>query len=72
MAAVEQVSFLVAGVQKGGTTALFSYLDEHPGLNMAPEKEVHFFDDETVDWVRPDYRAFHVRFPPAPAGTPAG
>lgn len=71
-APVDRVDFLVAGVQKGGTTALFSYLDEHPGLNMAPEKEVHFFDDEdTVDWSRPDYAAYHRRFTagkPGPAG----
>jgi hypothetical protein len=67
-----RVNFLVAGVQKGGTTALFSYLNEHPELNMAPEKEVHFFDDETgVNWSAPDYDAFHRRFSwskPGPAG----
>lgn len=58
-----RVDFLVAGVQKGGTTALFDYLRLHPALNMAPAKEVHFFDDESVDWAAPDYGAYHAAFP---------
>lgn len=67
----ERVGFLVAGVQKGGTTALFDYLNGHPDLSMAPDKEVHFFDDEAgsqgfgVDWSAPDYAAYHARFAPA-------
>jgi hypothetical protein len=66
------VDFLVAGVQKGGTTALFHYLSALPGLQMAPAKEVHFFDDETgVDWDRPDYRRLHAAFPDAD-GRPRG
>lgn len=61
----ERVGFLVAGVQKGGTTALFDYLRPHPDLAMAPVKEVHFFDDESVDWSAPDHAAYHAAFPPA-------
>lgn len=63
MSGPETVSFLVAGVQKGGTTALFHYLNDLPGVQMAPAKEVHFFDDETLDWARPDYAGFHAAFP---------
>lgn len=71
-----RIGFLVAGVQKGGTTALFDYLVAHSDLSMAPEKEVHFFDDEgpgspglegrgfAVDWSAPDYDAYHARFSP--------
>lgn len=67
-----RVSFLVAGVQKGGTTALFRYLDDLSGVQMAPAKEVHFFDDETtVDWTRPDYAALDAAFP-AVDGRPCG
>jgi hypothetical protein len=59
-----RVSFLVAGVQKGGTTALFHYLDNLPGVQMAPSKELHFFDDETdVDWACPDYARLGAAFP---------
>jgi hypothetical protein len=38
-----KVNFLIAGTQKGGTTALDSYLREHPEICMADAKEVHFF-----------------------------
>lgn len=37
--------FIIAGVQKGGTTSLFAYLDQHPNLKLSRPKEVHFFDD---------------------------
>ncbi len=64
MTASPRVRFLVAGVQKGGTTALFSYLDDLGSVQMAPVKEIHFFDDETgVDWSRPDYGPLHAAFP---------
>jgi hypothetical protein len=64
MAKDERVSFIVAGVQKGGTTALFDYLGDEPSLSLSREKEVHFFDDEAIDWARPDYGAYHASFPP--------
>ena len=67
-----KVEFLIGGVQKGGTTALFRYLQDLPGLNLAPAKETHFFDDETgVDWAEPDYGAYHAMFAP-PDGRPRG
>ncbi len=36
--------FVIIGVQKGGTSSLFRYLAQHPGLCMAYRKQVHFFD----------------------------
>jgi hypothetical protein len=63
--AEDRVAFIVAGVQKGGTTALFDYLGEEQGLALSREKEVHFFDDEAIDWARPDYGAYHTSFPPS-------
>jgi len=58
-----RVSFLVAGVQKGGTSALFEYLRELPSLQLPAVKEAHFFDDETnVDWQAPDYAPYHALF----------
>lgn len=59
----ERVAFLVAGVQKGGTTALFDYLVEHPGLSLPACKEAHYFDDEAIDWASPDVSAYHALFP---------
>ncbi|MEM8852691.1 MAG: sulfotransferase [Pseudomonadota bacterium] len=38
------MDFLIAGVQKAGTTALHRYLDAHPGLFLPKLKELHFFD----------------------------
>jgi hypothetical protein len=67
----EKVSFIIAGVQKGGTTALFDYLGEEPGLSLSTAKEIHFFDDEGQDWVAPDYSAYHANFA-ADDGRPRG
>lgn len=66
-----QVGFIIAGVQKGGTTALFDYLADEPGVALSGVKEVHFFDDESQDWSRPDYAAYHAHFPPGD-GRPCG
>jgi hypothetical protein len=65
MADPERICFLIAGAQKGGTSALFDYLGEEPGLLLSREKEVHFFDDEDQDWARPDYGGYHASFPGA-------
>jgi len=39
-------NFLVIGAQKGGTTALYRYLHEHPAALCATPKEVHYFNVE--------------------------
>ncbi len=56
------LDFFICGVQKGGTTALDSFLREHPDLEMAKVKEIHFFDDESLDWDAPDYAKLHAAF----------
>jgi len=59
------VNFVICGTQKGGTTALYSYLREHPEICMADRKEVHFFDNETLFVnVKPNYSQYHVSFNP--------
>ena len=61
--AAPRVAFLVAGVQKGGTTALFDYLADHPGLQLPAIKEAHFFDDEArVNWDAADYAPYEALF----------
>jgi hypothetical protein len=42
--------FLIIGVQKGGTTSLYRYLEQHPCVAPAFAKEVHFFDNHTRDY----------------------
>ena len=72
MSADPRVSFIIGGVQKGGTTALFRYLEDIPSLAMSTVKETHFFDEEaSVDWASPDYGAYHALFP-AWDGRPRG
>lgn len=36
-------NFLIIGAAKAGTTALYSYLNQHPQIFMSPNKEPHFF-----------------------------
>lgn len=64
MNADHRVNFIIAGAQKGGTTALHAYLCDEPGVSMSRTKELHFFDDETQDWTHPDYGAYHAAFDP--------
>lgn len=71
MAQPPRVDFLIAGVQKGGTTALFDYLGDYPDIALSAEKELHFFDDEGQDWAAPDYAAYEAKFP-ARDGRPCG
>ncbi len=58
-----KVAFLIAGTQKGGTTALNSYLNLHSEISMAESKEVHFFDNEE-NFVKTevDYSIYHSFF----------
>ena len=42
--------FLVLGTQKGGTTTLQQLLNQHPGVCLAPGKEVHYFSKH---WEQP-------------------
>jgi hypothetical protein len=57
-----RVAFVIAGVQKAGTTALFDYLSEAPELSLSHVKETHFFDDDDQDWDAPDYAPYHALF----------
>ncbi|MEO8847605.1 MAG: sulfotransferase domain-containing protein [Casimicrobiaceae bacterium] len=61
-----KVDFVVAGTQKGGTSALASYLDEHLDVCMPSTKEVHHFDkDERFESGTPDHTIYHAYFAPA-------
>ncbi len=60
-----QVSFVIGGTQKGGTSALDSFLRQHPQICM-PEtrKELHFFDREENFKRKPAYKKYHGNFRP--------
>jgi hypothetical protein len=68
MAPPVKVCFIVAGAQKGGTTALGYYLREHPELCLPRRKEPHFFDTDRYFAAEPiDYSVYHSAFAPGPA-----
>jgi hypothetical protein len=60
------VDFVIGGTQKGGTSALDSFLRQHPEICM-PEatKELHYFDREENFVGRPNYKKYHAHFRPA-------
>jgi len=41
-------SAIVLGTQKGGTTALFKYLSQHPQIVPSKQKELNFFDSDAA------------------------
>lgn len=51
---MNNLDFMIVGVQKGGTTALAYFLNQHPALAIAGCKEVHLFDaaDYSPNWTR--------------------
>lgn len=56
------VDFFIAGVQKGGTTALDAFLRRHPEVQMASIKEVHHFDNDAMDWSSPSHQKLASQF----------
>ncbi len=57
-----KVNFVVAGTQKGGTSALDKYLRENQNILMATKKEVHFFDTESNFDKTINYSKYHSNF----------
>ena len=54
------VDFVIGGAQKGGTSALDSFLRQHPEICMpTTRKELHFFDREEENR---DYKKYHANF----------
>ncbi len=41
----KQPDFLIIGAQKGGTSSLFYYLEQHSQVKLSRIKEVHYFDN---------------------------
>src|SRR5947209_10587583 len=57
-----RVDFVIGGTQKGGTSALDSFLRQHPEICMpTTRKELHFFDREEENT---DYKKYHANFKP--------
>lgn len=41
-------SFLIAGAMKSGTSSLYTYLSQHPGILPASRKEIHYLNNFPV------------------------
>ena len=55
-----RVNFVIGGTQKGGTSALDSFLRQHPEICLpTTRKELHFFDREEENT---DYKKYHSNF----------
>ncbi len=57
-----KLDFFIIGAQKCGTTALHYMLNEFTDIQMSATKELHFFDNESIDWSKPDYTDLHASF----------
>lgn len=58
-----KLDFLVIGAQKSGTSSLRRYLAKNRNvITMSKAGELHFFDNESLDWSHPDYEAYHAKF----------
>jgi hypothetical protein len=65
----DKVSFVIGGVQKGGTTALDNYLRSCPRICMGDQKEVNFFTfEDHFRRRRVNYNTYHAHYSP---GDPA-
>jgi hypothetical protein len=61
---VDRVDFVVAGVQKAGTTAIHYFLSKHPHIALLRDQALHFFDNEANFKAEPDYKILHGNFAP--------
>jgi Sulfotransferase domain len=57
-----KVNFFIIGTQKGGTTALNCFLSRVDGIQMSNPKEIHFFDNDLINWHKTNYNKIHAHF----------
>lgn len=68
---MKKVDFVIAGTQKGGTTALWAGLIDHPQLCFTKEREGHFFNQGRLSRTpitSADYVQYHQKFTHAKKG----
>lgn len=58
----QKLDYIICGTQKGGTTALDRFLSQVDGIETAKIKEIHFFDNDNLNWENPDYSILHAHF----------
>lgn len=58
-------NFLIIGAARSGTTSLYQYLVQHPNIEPAVVKQLHFFDqyfDRGINWYRANFPTFLKKF----------
>ena len=63
-----KLSFVIAGAQKCGTSALYDYLRLHPGIFLSEKKALRFFLGQKQNWLWPRYDKLHAHFEKARPG----
>lgn len=58
----QKVTFLIAGTQKGGTSALAKIMNQHEEILMASTKEIHYFDNDDFYLNDKDHSKYHSFF----------
>ena len=61
---VARVNFVVAGVQKAGTTAIHDFLAQNGEIALLRDQALHFFDKEEHFRGEPNYGILHGNFDP--------
>lgn len=56
-----RIDFMIAGVQKAGTTSMDSALRKHPQIRMSSPKEMHYFDRKPHPKTEEDHQSYHER-----------
>ena len=69
---VDCVDFVVAGVQKAGTTAIHDFFAQHPEIALLRDQALHFFDQEENFIGKPDYQILLNNFDPGRRWRTAG
>ncbi len=59
---IERLDFILAGVQKSGTTALHYFLTRHPNITMGDQQEIHFFDNDAMFVSQVEYEQLHKHY----------
>ena len=69
-----KIDFIIAGTQKGGTTALTAFLQCHPQVHILKLKELHFFDNDDLfpDAIHAPYGLYYRNFQGAGPGQKLG
>jgi hypothetical protein len=68
----DAIDFLVIGAMKAGTTSLFEYLRGHPEIDLPPDKEVPYFNDDRFYGKLPWEEYLQMAFPTPKSGRLSG